>query len=56
MNDGIKECFKLMKSYRKKLTIQQKRTFKGQILSGDYKGFREGLFNVVKRKYIGEVK
>ena len=56
MNGEIKECFKLMKSYRKKLTIQQKRTFKGQILAGDYKGFREGLFNVIKRKYLGVAK
>ena len=33
-----------------KLTKQQYKTFKGQILSGDIEGFRKGLFKVAKRK------
>lgn len=47
----IKECFKLLKDYKYRLTKQQYRTFKGQILSGDIEGFRKGLFNLMKIKY-----
>ena len=47
----IKECFKLLNDYRYRLTKQQKKTFKGQILSGDIEGFRKGLFNLMKLKY-----
>jgi hypothetical protein len=39
---------KLLSQY--KLTKQQYKTFKGQILSGDIEGFRKGLFKVAKRK------
>ena len=48
----INECFKLLKCYKYKLTKQQYKTFKGQILSGDIDGFRTGLFNVMKRKIM----
>lgn len=51
MNE-IQECFKLLKYYKYKLNKQQKKTFKGQILAGDYEGFRKGLFNLMKIKYI----
>ena len=44
----INECFKLLNEY--KLSKQQYKTFKGQILSGDIEGFRKGLFKVAKRK------
>ena len=44
----INECMKLLNQY--KLTKQQYKTFKGQILSGDIEGFRKGLFNVIKRQ------
>lgn len=47
----IKECFKLLKDYKGRLTKQQYRTFKGQILNGDIEGFRKGLFNLMKLQY-----
>lgn len=53
MNNEIKACFILLKNYKRKLTKQQFKTFKGQILAGDIEGFRKGLFNLMKRKYIG---
>ena len=45
----IKDCLKLLKANRAKLTVQQFRTFKGQIISGDYDGFKKGLNKVLKR-------
>lgn len=50
MNE-VRECFLLLREYKGKLTRQQLKTFKGQILSGDIKGFRKGLFNIIKLKY-----
>lgn len=48
---GIKmiENFKILKKYRKYLTSQQKKTFKGQILAGDAIGFKKGLKKVLER-------
>ena len=43
----INECFKLLKVYKNKLTKQQYKTFKGQIIKGNIEGFRKGLFKVV---------
>ena len=40
--------FNLLKKYKNKLTRQQLRTFKGQILGGDYIGFQKGLKKVIK--------
>lgn len=37
------DAFKLLKKYKNKLTKQQYRTFKGQILSNDIEGFKKGL-------------
>ncbi len=51
MEKEIKQCFLLLRNYRHRLTKQQKKTFKGQILSGDTEGFRKGLFNLMKLKY-----
>lgn len=42
------EYFKLLKKYKHKLTKQQYRTFKGQILSGDTDGFIKGLKKIIK--------
>lgn len=56
MDKEIKQCFILLNQYRYQLTKQQKKTFKGQILSGDFNGFRKGLFTILKRKLIGEIK
>ena len=50
----INECFKLLKDYKGRLTKQQYKTFKGQILKGDIGGFRKGLFNLMKIKYVGK--
>ena len=52
MDKELKQCFLLLKDYKHRLTKQQKKTFKGQILAGDYEGFRKGLFNLMKVKYI----
>lgn len=46
----INECMKLLNQY--KLTKQQYKTFKGQILKGDIEAFRKGLFNLMKVKYV----
>lgn len=43
----------LLKKYKYRITKQQYRTFKGQILSGDIEGFRKGLFRLIKE---GKVK
>lgn len=48
------EAFKLLKSYGYRISKQQYRTFKGQILAGDIEGFRKGLFNVIKNKLVKE--
>ena len=40
----------LLNEYKNRLTRQQYKTFKGQILSGDIEGFRKGLFNVIKKQ------
>jgi len=50
----IRECFILLNDYRHRLTKQQYKTFKGQILKGDIQGFRKGLFNLMKIKYVGK--
>jgi len=47
----IKQCFLLLKDYKDRLTKQQFRTFKGQILNGNIEGFRKGLFKLMKVKY-----
>jgi len=43
------ECFKLLKIYKEQLTKQQKKTLKGQILSGDTDGFRKGISKCLKK-------
>ena len=52
MNNELVECFKLLKQCKYRLTKQQYKTFKGQILAGDVNGFRKGLFTILKRKYV----
>lgn len=54
MDKEIVACFKLLKAYKYRLSKQQYRTLKGQILSGNYEGFRKGLFTIAKRKYVKE--
>ena len=46
---NMKECIKLLKEYKYRLTKQQYKTLKGQILNGDFNGFRKGLFYIVKK-------
>lgn len=40
------ENLKLLKKYKRYLTKQQYKTLKGQILKGDFLGFRKGLKNI----------
>lgn len=42
------EAMKLLKRYKYRLTKQQYRTFKGQILNNDINGFMKGLKKVIK--------
>ena len=48
----MEESFKLLKEYKYKLTKQQYRTLKGQVLKGDIEGFRKGLFKIAKLNYV----
>lgn len=47
-----KEEFKLLKQCKYRLTKQQYKTLKGQIIANDINGFRKGLFTILKRKYV----
>lgn len=47
-----KEEFILLKRCKRRLTKQQYKTLKGQIIANDIDGFRKGLFNILKRKYV----
>lgn len=53
---SLKTHFELLKEYSHLLTKQQYKTLKGQILKGDIQGFRKGLFNTAKIKYLGGLK
>lgn len=46
----MKDYFILLNKYKKQLTKQQYKTFKGQIISGDAKGFVKGLQKVLYGK------
>lgn len=48
MNREQKEALTTLLAYRRKLTRQQFRTFKGQIEAGDVEGFRKGLEKVLR--------
>lgn len=50
----MKEAFELLKDYKHRLTKQQYKTFKGQILSGDIEGFRKGLFKLILKREINK--
>ena len=50
MNREQKEALTTLLVYRKELTRQQYRTFKGQIEAGDVEGFRKGLKKVLREK------
>jgi len=45
----MKQAFDLLNKHRYLLTRQQIRTFKGQILKGNIKGFKKGLNKVLDR-------
>ena len=49
----MRECMLILKKYRRFLTRQQVTTLKGQIMNGDFDGFRKGLDNLLNRK-VGE--
>lgn len=44
-----KDAFILLKKYKYYLTKQQKKTLKGQIISGDIEGFKKGLKKCLKK-------
>ena len=48
----MKDYFILLNRYKKQLTKQQYKTFKGQILSGDTKGFIKGLQKILYRNNL----
>lgn len=48
----MKDSLILLKEYKNKLTKQQYKTLKGQILKGDIEGFRKGLFKIVNIQYV----
>ena len=52
MSKEQRRCLYLLSNYKYQLNKQQKRTLKGQIISGDTEGFKKGLFNIMKRKLI----
>lgn len=43
----MEQAFKLLKKYKYRLTKQQYKTFKGQILANDIQGFIKGLKKVI---------
>lgn len=51
----MKEYFRLLNQYKKQLTKQQYKIFKGQILSGDTKGFIKGLQKVLYGELKNEI-
>lgn len=42
--------YMILNKYKKQLTAQQYRTFKGQIKAGDYEGFLKGLEKILNRR------
>lgn len=45
----MKSAMKLLNQHKKRLTKQQYKTFKGQILAGDIQGFYKGLPKVLQK-------
>lgn len=45
----MKQAFKTLKSHKNRLSKQQYRTFKGQILSNDIEGFYKGLNKMLQK-------
>lgn len=50
MESELKNNMIMLNTYKHRLTKQQYKTFKGQILSGNYEGFRKGLLKVAMEK------
>ena len=46
----MQEMFKLLKANKYKLTKQQYKTIKGQILKGDFEGAKKGIFTCLLRR------
>lgn len=49
MNKELISAFKTLDAFKYKLTKQQYKTFKGQILKGDIEGFKKGLNKIIKK-------
>jgi hypothetical protein len=47
----MEQSFKLLNANKWRLTKQQYRTLKGQILSGDITGFKKGLQTITERGF-----
>jgi len=45
----MRKCFDMLKANKHRLTVQQYKTLKGQILAGDLDGFRKGLSTIKDR-------
>lgn len=50
----MKEQMLVLRQYKDRLNKQQYMTFKGQILKGDIKGFRKGLFRLILKQYMNK--
>lgn len=48
----IQTAMNEIRKYRKLLTVQQMRTLKGQVLSGDVEGAMRGLDKLIKRALL----
>ena len=46
--------YRLLNKYRSQLTKQEFKTIKGQIIAGDCKGAKKGLYKILKRKEVNE--
>ena len=53
MSKELKREWYLLEINKYKLTKQQYLTLKGQLKSGNIQAYRQGLFTLLKRKYIG---
>lgn len=48
MTYEVAKAIKYLKQYKHRLTPQQFRTIRGQILSGDTAGARKGLWKIIR--------
>lgn len=56
IDDVQRKALAVLQSFRKELTWQEFKTFKGQIYAGDTGGFLKGLDRILERKKREESK